>query len=164
MKPERTRKLRLPVLGIALLVVCVSCATAPGAPKQPAPAQQPEVKAPAVPPPVVQKETPPPETFFVHTIKWSGESLSIIAAWYTGDLQNWKAIAEANPQINPDKVHDGMKVRIPERIMTTKAPMTKEHVDGFYPKAKKAPAKKPSAPEETDQEPKLFGPKDLPQK
>ncbi len=168
------RKIGRPwAMGVLLLVVCTACASAPGGKKEPAPepakpaaqAQPQPTQAPAekvtLPP---QKEVaPPPETFFVHTIKWSGESLSIIAAWYTGDLQNWKILAEANPEINPNRVHEGMRIRIPERIMTTKAPMTREHVDSYYPKAKK-PTRRGAEVQEKDEEPKLFGPKEFPGK
>jgi hypothetical protein len=157
---------------VALVAVCAGCATPepkkaePAPPPQETPAVQP--KAPEQQPTTPTVTTPPDrppgpqETYYVHTIKWSGESLSIIAAWYTGDLQNWKALAEANPDINPNRVWQGMKIKIPERLLTVKTPMTKEHVDSYYPKAKKpAPARAPAAP---DDEPKLFGPKELPAK
>ena len=35
----------------------------------------------------------------MHTVKWQGESLSTIAAWYTGTVRNWRILAEANPQV-----------------------------------------------------------------
>jgi hypothetical protein len=151
----------------ALVAVAAGCATSE--PKKAEPITPPQQEAPkAVQPGAPQAASPAPTTpaekapepYYVHTVKWSGESLSIIAAWYTGDLQNWKALAEANPDMNPNRVWQGMKIKIPERLLIVKTPMTKEHVDSFYPKTKKpAPAR---APATADDEPKLFGPKELP--
>jgi len=162
------------VTGLFFLVACFACAGTPGVKKEPPSpneaagktqaSQREEVKAPVeAAKPAAASEPAPQETLYVHTIKWSGESVSIIAAWYTGDLQNWKALAEVNPDINPNRVHEGMKIRIPERMMTTKAAMTKEHVDSFYAKAKKPPRRGTDAPPK-DVEPELFGPKELPKK
>jgi hypothetical protein len=170
MKTTIGSKVFLRIIGAVLLAICATCATTPetkkeqtpesakpAAPAPPKETQAPEVVAPPAAP-TPQKEATIQETYFVHTVKWSGESLSIIAAWYTGDLQNWKALADANPEINPNRVYERLKIRIPERIMTTKAPMTKEHVDSFYTKTKKP------AVQEKDDEPKLFGPKEYPKK
>jgi hypothetical protein len=100
-------------------------------------------------------------TYYIHTVKWSGESLSIIAGWYTGDIQNWKMLAEANPDMDPNVVAVGQKIRIPENVMTTRSPMTKAHVDKYYPKAEKQDKHKMrSTPSETkDEAPTLYGPK-----
>jgi hypothetical protein len=160
---------------VALITLCVACASSESKKAEPIPPPQQEVPKAVQPsaPEATQTSTPsvttPPEkshgpqdAYYVHTVKWSGESVSIIAAWYTGDLQNWKALAEANPEINPNRIWQGMKIKIPERLLTVKTPMTKEHVDSFYPKLKKpAPASKPAP---SDDEPKLFGPKELPAK
>jgi hypothetical protein len=107
--------------------------------------------APAVP-------APPPTSYYTYTVKWSGESVSIIAAWYTGDLQNWKILAQANPALNPNIIFPGIKVLIPENIMKTHDPMPKEFVDSFYPKAKVRTPLKPGE-QRKDEEPSLFGPK-----
>jgi hypothetical protein len=131
----------------------------PSAPKPP----QPGANGPGVTTPSPVKPKPGPETaYFVHTVKWRGESVSIIAGWYTGDIQNWKVLREHNPDINPNRIFEGNKIRIPEYLMKTKAPMTKEYVDGFYTKPpRKEPGKpaSPSAPSDTGDEPTLFGPK-----
>jgi len=102
-------------------------------------------------------------TYYVHTVKWPGESLSIIAGWYTGDIENWKILAKANPDSDPDVVVIGQKIRIQEDIMTTKSPLTKGYVDSYYPKAGKQKTR--SSPSETkDETPILYGPKLQPQK
>ena len=99
-----------------------------------------------------------PLTYYIHTVKWPGETLSIIAGWYTDDVQNWTILAEANPDIDPKVVVVGQKINIPENIMTTRSPMTKAHVDSYYHKAGKQ--KPRSSPSETkDEAPTLYGPK-----
>jgi hypothetical protein len=139
------------VLFVATIAGCSKSikpdASAGGTPAEVAPA----APAPAVP-------APPPTSYYTYTVKWSGESVSIIAAWYTGDLQNWKILAQANPALNPNLIFPGIKVLIPENIMKTREPMPKEFVDSFYPKAKvKAPPK--PGEQKKDEEPDLFGPK-----
>ncbi|MEN6320444.1 MAG: LysM domain-containing protein [Syntrophaceae bacterium] len=97
-------------------------------------------------------------TYYVHTVKWQGESLSIIAGWYTGDVQNWKILAEANPSMDPTVVVVGQKINIPEHIMTKRSPMTKAHVDSYYHKHRKTKTR--SSPSGTKEEaPSLYGPK-----
>jgi hypothetical protein len=96
------------------------------------------------------------ESYFVHTVKWPGETVSIIAGWYTGNIENWKALAEANPEINPNSIRQGDRISIPERMMKTKTPMPRDYVDGFYPKSR--PVKEPAKPAK-EEEPVLFGPK-----
>lgn len=114
--------------------------------------------------PQTQPQPAPPEiTYYVHTVKWQGESVSIISAWYTGTIDNWKELAAANPDINPDRIFVGNKIRVPEHLMTTRSPMPEEFVWNFVPKQKKHTPAKPSAPKKTE-EPELFGPKELPPK
>jgi hypothetical protein len=98
----------------------------------------------------------------VHRVRFPGESVSIIAGWYTGEIDNWKVLAEVNPNINPNVINEGMKINIPESMLKTREPMTKEYVDSFYPKARPKPKGtgtrgQPSTP--ADEEPLLFGPK-----
>jgi hypothetical protein len=126
------------------------------APKPP----QPSATGPRVTTPAPVKPKPGPETvYFVHTVKWRGESVSIIAGWYTGDIQNWKVLKEHNPDINPNRIFEGNKIRIPEYLMKTKAPMSKEYVDGFYAKSPRKEPGKPAPPLNNGDEPTLFGPK-----
>ncbi len=123
------------------------------------------VKAPPPPPKRSSPPPPPPppkaveQNYHVHVIRWTGESLSIIAAWYTGDMRNWKIIAAANPEINPKRLHEGMEVRVPAQVLKTTAPLTKEYVDGFYAKSKKQP-RSGTTTQDKGAEPQLFGPKD----
>lgn len=150
-RPCRTALLLAAAIFVATFAGC-SKSVKPDASAEGAPAGvSPAAPSPAVP-------APPPVSYYTHTVKWSGESVSIIAAWYTGDLQNWKILAQANPALNPNLIYPGIKVLVPENIIKTHDPMPKDFVDSFYPKAK---TKAPPKPEEQgkDAEPSLFGPK-----
>jgi hypothetical protein len=121
----------------------------------PAPAQQ---KGPS--PPQVKAEPKPRETHIAHTVKWSGETLSIISLWYTGDQGNWKAIAQTNPNLNPNRIYVGNEILIPAVLLKTQNSLPREFVDRFYSKAKKEKPKPIPHPDQTqEEEPKLFGPK-----
>jgi hypothetical protein len=89
-------------------------------------------------------------TYFVHTVRYQGETVSIIAAWYLGDKMRFDVLAVANPEINPAVIRVGMKIKIPENLMKTREPMTREFVDSFYkrPPTEKAPPPGPAKPEE----------------
>jgi len=138
----------------------------------PFPSSPPILHPPAskIPKPVHPGPASPVEaeaTYFTHTVRYSGESVSIIAAWYTGDLENWKILAEANPKIDPNRINIGNKILVPENMMKTRELMPREFVDSFYEKGKllKKPAKTVSpSKKDKEEEPELFGPKSLPKK
>jgi len=71
--------------------------------------------------------------YYEHRVVWMGETISIISGWYTGDILNWKEVADANPEINPKLIRKGDVIRIPKEMMTTEAPLPKSYVDSFYP-------------------------------
>jgi nucleoid-associated protein YgaU len=103
---------------------------------------------------------PPQSPPFYHSINWNGETLSIIAAWYTGDGNNWKALAKANPHMNPNLVTWGDEILIPERLLKTRERMPKTFVERFYQKSEKETSRpKPQAIRTHEDEPALFGPK-----
>ena len=83
-------------------------------------------------PPQTTHEESPASSFYVHRVTWTGESLSIVAKWYTGDLENWKALAKANPEIKPEFLQVGMKIRIPEAMIVNPNAMTHEFVVSHY--------------------------------
>lgn len=122
-----------------------------------------------------------PDGYYLHTVKYPDESISIIAKWFTGDLRNWEVLAKSNPDLNPNRIFLGDTIKIPRNIMITQAPLTAKFVEDSQPhkKRKKAkakltrvetapvtdePAEEPAvepAVEESaeDDEPLLFGPK-----
>ena len=91
----------------------------------------------------------------VHTVQWSGEYLSLIAKWYTGSSSNWKTIAEANPELNPNSIRIGQKILIPKTLAKTEEPMPRS----FLPSSpsNKGRAKSPSS-EQPGSEEVLYAP------
>ena len=173
MKNSFQRKVQVWACGLIGLIFCISCAakvpvskpeTSPSSPREPASLSE-QISPPLTPAPAAKGESPANKTYFTHAIRFGGETVSIIAGWYTGDIENWKALAEANPNIDPKRVLVGNKILIPEDLLKTREPMPKEFVDSFYkPKKEKVQPTKPGPSPAEEGEPKLFGPKGPPQK
>jgi hypothetical protein len=68
---------------------------------------------------------------FFHQVKWEGETLSLIAKWYTGDWRNWKALAQVNPWLEPSNLFAGLKVKIPRQLLKNQKQMPREFVLSF---------------------------------
>ena len=113
MEAKRTSSRGWPAPVLLTVLLLVGCA--PGARQTHTPAPD------AGPPPMTERvpeERPAagPETFdLVHTVRWKGESLSIIAKWYTGEAGNWRLLAEHNPLKDPDRIGIGDRIAIPDR-------------------------------------------------
>ena len=75
-----------------------------------------------------EKKSIEPEriNYFEHRVQWHGETLSLIAKWYTGSYGNWKAIAQANPGLNPNRIALGDIINIPPKMMKTKKPLPRK--------------------------------------
>jgi hypothetical protein len=58
--------------------------------------------------------------YYQHTVKWPGESLSLIASWYTGSSKNWRKLAKANPRLNPNRIKKGDVILIPPAMLKTR--------------------------------------------
>jgi len=192
MKTHRYPKVYWWMIGMIFLMTLVSCrstarkpepvpseppsatsepATAPQKPSPPQRSSPPPSK-PGPPPkeaaPLPAEKSFPEETYYTHTVKWSGETVSIIAAWYTGDLDNWKVLAEVitknNPNADIKRIYVGNKILIPESLLKTRETMPKEFVDSFYKTSKPEKVAPKPIPPQAEEEPKLFGPKELPKK
>jgi hypothetical protein len=165
---------------VALLSHCVSV------PKPPEPAPPPLEPAPSSPEPVsspTPAEEPllppgPQQRFHVHEVRWSGETLSHIALWYTGSGNNWGKIIDANPGLKPKRINIGDRILIPEELLKVREPMPRDHVHSLAAPRRRAPGTSlqpsedpareslfepveilpPSAPEE---ELELYGPIEL---
>jgi len=141
-----------------------SAETEPLVPVEPAPTAPEETQV--TPPNETKVETPQKPTYHIHTVKWRGESLAIIAKWYTGNLRNWEALTQADSNLTPTRIFVGDRIRIPENLLKTREPMPQQFVASFYPKPKKKsllPKTTPPPPPEEEEE-KLFGPKHYPKK
>lgn len=186
---EKMKKMRSWTFWLALGMMGVSCASPSPKPKEPPPhfrepvpaskqvtdapgesalARQealpaPVERVPAVPEasatPSIKVEPRPKEAFYVHTVRYSGETISIIATWYTGNAENWKALTQANPQIDPHLIFEGNEILIPEKLLKTREAMPKKFVNRFYSKSMKERVRPKSQPAQSQKEEiKFFGP------
>jgi len=113
-----------------------------------------------VPETTTEPESPlptPEPSFYMHRVRWPGETLSIIAQWYTGSWKNWKALSNANPTLDPNRIVIGVNIFIPENLLKSRKPMPlsilsspvrKKDVQSF-------PTKKPSNESDVTE---MFGP------
>jgi len=69
---------------------------------------------------------PEPQPPLAHRITYPGETLAAIASWYTGSSNNWKQIAQINPDINPHKLRMGKTVLIPAPLLKRTEPLPKD--------------------------------------
>jgi hypothetical protein len=111
---------------------------------------------------------------YLHTVKYPEETLRIISKWYTGDENNWEAVAKANPYMDYEKMPAGTRVFIPENLLKTLDPLPEEFIADFIQKSnpveaikpvvqeeeKKVPVSKPKPPpKKKDEDFDLIGPK-----
>jgi len=61
--------------------------------------------------------------YYKHTVRWPGETLSLIASWYTGSIKNWRKLAKTNPRLNPDRIKGGNVIKIPPSLLKTRVPL-----------------------------------------
>lgn len=101
--------------------------------------------------------------YFTYTVQRPDEQLSEIAGWYTGDSKNWKNIARANPDVNPESLLVGNEIYIPADLLKTRDPIPQDSADtSELNKENQAPPQKSTAPQQEENEIKLFGPKKFP--
>lgn len=134
------------------------------APEEPPPPVEIEPKTPASEPvTTVTPESertvvaPKPPVFYLHEVRWPEETYSHIAKWYTGNVSNWKAIAKANPELDPKEINIGNTISIPEDLMTSRKPMPHSFVRSSVRK-KAAPVSSSKKTSIQSKPPKLFGP------
>jgi hypothetical protein len=127
--------------------------------KQGLPPTPPAIAQPS--PPAAGQPSPPPRAakYFVHTVRHKGETLIAMARWYTGNGANWKQLTEANPALDPRRIHIGDAIRIPEQLLVTRRPLPKKLLPAA--RAGKKPALR-NNPSEPAPDVKLFGPIDHP--
>ena len=94
---------------------------------------------------------PPPPQFLDHTVRFQGETLGLIAKWYTGESSNWKQIVEANPGLRPERINMGDVISIPTEIVTREEEMPKNVVGRRARTRASAPVKKTVEKKESTQ-------------
>ena len=141
MKPIGLERIAVVLFLTMLLWIAGGCASSPrpSVPPLPPPAAMPEVEP--EPAPMVLHE--PPETkesmFYIHKVRWSGETLSAIAGWYTGEQANWELIAKANSNLEPKLMHLGDEILVPVDILITREPMPREYIEPSVPQTPTIP-------------------------
>jgi hypothetical protein len=140
----RKAGLLLLIVGIGMAPFGCSPMRRPPEPSVKAPLPEPEKTAPVRkvqrPPRSIQVRTDPPpsvsvpslpeaqvsqpqQTHLVHTVTYRGETLTHIAAWYTGNGGNWERLIEANPGLNPDRMPLGAVILIPQEMVIQRSPL-----------------------------------------
>ncbi len=93
---------------------------------------------------------------YVHLVRWKGETLSLIAQWYTGSWQNWKVLQRANPGTDPAGITIGDRIRVPERVLKRRDPLPFDFLSPPRPRTR--PTRTRGEPTATDANVDLFGP------
>jgi hypothetical protein len=133
-------------------------------------------KPKVVPPPVDQAQpASPPEIrthrdlpithyrnrkYYVHEVRWPGETLELVALWYTGKGANWKALLRVTPNLRHNRIRQGDVVFIPIGMLEIETPMPQEYVQQRHPTSAA-----PAGPSDRDDvPPQPYGPRPYPQK
>ena len=86
---------------------------------------------PDTPSAVVAPSPIPTPNFYVHRVRWKGETLFIIAKWYSGSGKNWRALSKANPKLNPNRIIINDNIFIPEDLVKYRKPMPLSFLSSF---------------------------------
>jgi hypothetical protein len=138
MMPCHPRLNLLFFLSLTLFIVCAGCVT------EPVQTVKTSTEPPAEYPRTVvyeEKEVTYPDGYYIHTVKFPHENISIIAKWFTGDAMNWEVLATCNPTINPNRIFLGNEIKIPRNIMTTQDALTLEFVEKHQARPKRKQGK-----------------------
>ena len=65
---------------------------------------------------------------YSHQVRYDGETLGVIARWYTGKMNNWSAILNANPGLDPRKIRKGDTILVPRALLVKDKPMPKSAI------------------------------------
>ena len=98
------------------------------------------------------------EPYLVHKVRWGHETLYTIALWYTGSGNNWRRLADANPEIKPRRMRIGTIIRIPGPLLTKRRPMPENYLKPTPTRKDKPAIQPPSKPVEPIPSPPLYGP------
>lgn len=63
-----------------------------------------------------------------HTVRFEGETLGLIARWYTRSTESWKEILAHNPGLDVYRIRQGQVIRVPDFLVRRDSPMPQEFV------------------------------------
>ncbi len=106
---------------------------------------------------VVSPSPIPESRFYIHRVRWKGETLFIIAKWYTGSGKNWKALSNANPKLNPNRIVINGNIFIPEDLMKYRKPMPLSFLSSFI-RGKSVQSFQSNKPSNENDVTEMFGP------
>lgn len=112
---------------------------------------------PETPSAVVPPSTMPAPHFYIHRVRWKGETLSIISKWYTGSGKNWKALSNANPKLNPNLMNINDNILIPNDLIKSRKPMPLSFLSSFIRK-KSVQSFRSNKPSNKNHVTEMFGP------
>lgn len=115
------------------------------------------ILVPESPPAVVSPSPIPGPNFYVHRVRWKGETLFIIAKWYTGSGKNWRALSKANPKLNPNRMSINENIVIPEDLIKYRKPMPLSFLSSFIRK-KRGQSFESNKPSKENHVTEMFGP------
>ena len=106
---------------------------------------------------------------YLHKVRWSEESLSAIARWYTGNTRNARILAKITPNLRGEDLRPGDVIFIPQELSRRVEPMTHSYARRY---GKAAPPGKPSETktaepddngfQDDDSPPAPYGPRTFP--
>jgi hypothetical protein len=68
-------------------------------------------------------EAPPAPSYFIHVVRFRGQTLGRLAEWYTGAYENWPKLARANGEPVPNSLLSvGREIKIPSELMVRDDP------------------------------------------
>lgn len=109
------------------------------------------------PPPPQEPVEPPKPQLLEHVVQYRGETLGLIARWYTGKTTNWQAIVEANPGLRPERINLGDTIMIPSEIVTNSEPLPSSAVRVGSTAKKMDPPTEAATESVTEEEPAVVG-------
>lgn len=74
------------------------------------------------------QQVEPEKEYVLHTVKYQGETLGKISAWYTGSAKNWSAIQDANPELIANKMKPGITIKIPKELTKREDGFSKKYI------------------------------------
>jgi hypothetical protein len=64
-----------------------------------------------------------------HIIRYPGENLGLVSAWYTGKASNWSHLVDANPGLDPTRLRVGDLIIIPAELVVRTEELPPEKVE-----------------------------------
>ena len=154
------------ILPVLILFSVLNCCTYQKTHSRPKPQKLPvpvtvkpntQTVVPLSPPEIV---SPPPiqePRLYVHRVRWKGETLFIIAKWYTGSGKNWKVLSNTNPNLNPNRILINDDIFIPEDLIINHKPMPLSFLSSINRKKRDQSIQSNSSSNENDVT-EMFGP------